>query len=295
MGGGFGSKSTLGNYGRIAVALSRQAQAPVRIVLDREEEQMDAGNRPATWQRLRIGAKRDGSLTAISLAELRHGRRRARRRRRQFRPGAVRLSQFRSWRSMTCSSMPDRAARCARRAIRRAPSGSSRRSTNWPSGFPSTRWRCATASTRARCDAKSGGSAPSGSAGTGATRPAPIAGPVKRGLGVAQSLWGANVQINSACEVRVLRDGSVEVLSSVQDIGTGIGTVLAQVVAEVLGLRPEQITVRIGDTEFPAGPPSYGSRTTASITPPARTAAWRVLQTLFREAALASERRPPRI
>ena len=112
-------------------------------------------------------------------------------------------------------------------------------------------------------------------------------GPVKRGLGVAQSLWGANVQINSACEVRVMRDGSVEVLSSVQDIGTGIGTVLAQVVAEVFGLRPEDITVRIGDTEFPAGPPSYGSRTTASITPPARTAAWRVLQSLFREAALA--------
>jgi xanthine dehydrogenase YagR molybdenum-binding subunit len=45
--------------------------------------------------------------------------------------------------------------------------------------------------------------------------------------------------------------------------------------------------VRIGDTEFPAGPPSYGSRTTASITPPARTAAWRVLQLLFGEAALA--------
>jgi xanthine dehydrogenase YagR molybdenum-binding subunit len=112
-------------------------------------------------------------------------------------------------------------------------------------------------------------------------------GPVKRGIGVAQSIWGANVQTNSACEVRIHRDGLVEVLSSVQDIGTGIGTVLAQVVAEVLGLRPEDITVRIGDTEFPAGPPSYGSRTTASITPPARSAAWRALQSLLRVAAPA--------
>jgi xanthine dehydrogenase YagR molybdenum-binding subunit len=84
-----------------------------------------------------------------------------------------------------------------------------------------------------------------------------------------------------------MRDGSVEVLSSVQDIGTGTGTVLAQTVAEVLGLRPEQITVRIGDTEFPPGPPSYGSRATASVTPPARTAAWRVLQSLFGEAGCA--------
>ena len=44
--------------------------------------------------------------------------------------------------------------------------------------------------------------------------------------------------------------------------------------------------MRIGDTAFPPGPPSYGSRTTASITPPARVAAWRVLQALLREAAL---------
>ena len=117
-------------------------------------------------------------------------------------------------------------------------------------------------------------------------------GPIKRGLGVAQSLWGANVQINSSCEVRVMRDGSVEVLSSVQDIGTGTGTVMAQVVAEVLGLPAEAITVRIGDTEFPAGPPSYGSRATASITPPARTAAWRALLALCRATAPALSAAP---
>ena len=67
MGGGFGSKSGAGNYVRAAVALSRQAGAPVRIVLDRKEEHLDSGNRPATVQKLRIGAKRDGTLTAISL------------------------------------------------------------------------------------------------------------------------------------------------------------------------------------------------------------------------------------
>ena len=51
---------------RIAVTLSRQANAPVRLSLDRHEEQLDAGNRPATLQTLRIGAKRDGTLTAIA-------------------------------------------------------------------------------------------------------------------------------------------------------------------------------------------------------------------------------------
>ena len=69
MGGGFGSKSSLGTYGRYAVMLSRQARAPVRLVFDRAEEQLDSGNRPATWQHLRIGARRDGTLTALSLVE----------------------------------------------------------------------------------------------------------------------------------------------------------------------------------------------------------------------------------
>jgi xanthine dehydrogenase YagR molybdenum-binding subunit len=35
----------------------------------------------------------------------------------------------------------------------------------------------------------------------------------------------------------------------VQDIDSGIRTLLAQVVAEELGLRPEDISVRIGNTE----------------------------------------------
>ncbi len=98
---------------------------------------------------------------------------------------------------------------------------------------------------------------------------------------MAQSLWGANVQTTAFIEVRVHRDGTVEALSSVQDIGSGIGVVIAQAIAETLGLEPEQITVRIGDTAYPPGPPSYGSRTTASITPPARVAAYKLLQQLI--------------
>ena len=119
-----------------------------------------------------------------------------------------------------------------------------------------------------------------------------IPGGIKRGMGMAQSLWGANVQTASFVEVRILRDGSVEARSSVQDIGSGIGVVIAQTIAETLGLTPEQIKVLIGDTLYPPGPPSYGSRTTASITPPARVAAWKLLQLLFAEAALALNAAP---
>ena len=291
MGGGFGSKSSLGSYGRIAVLLSRQAQAPVRLVLTRTEEQMDSGNRPGTWQRLRVGARRDGTLTAISLLS--------------YGTAGVALGAGVGNFAQALYRCPNFEASQYDVFINAGPGCAMRAPGNTPGawGMEQTidelaqRLLLDPLVLRDRID-------PSGvrreERRIGAERigwhrrhaPGADPGPVKRGLGVAQSLWGANVQLNSSCEVRVLRDGSVQILSSVQDIGTGISTVLAQVVAEVLGLSPEAVNVRIGDTEFPSGPPSYGSRTTASITPPARTAAWRVLQKLLREAAVALEVSP---
>jgi xanthine dehydrogenase YagR molybdenum-binding subunit len=106
-------------------------------------------------------------------------------------------------------------------------------------------------------------------------------GSVKRGIGMAQSFWPGIVQTNASCEVRLQRDGVIELRSSVQDIGSGIRTVLAQVVAEELGLRPEDVSIRIGDTDFPEGPSSGGSKTTGSITPATRKAACQVRQALF--------------
>lgn len=285
MGGGFGSKSSLGNYGRIAVSLSRQAKAPVRLILTRKEEQMDSGNRPATWQRLRIGARRDGSLTAISLLS--------------YGTAGVALGAGVGFVASGLYACPNFEGAQYDVFINAGPGCAMRAPGNAPGAFGmeqaidelAEKLALDPVLLRDRID-------PSpvrkeerriGAERIGWQRRCPPGsdpGPVKRGMGMAQSLWGSNVQLNSACEVRVMRDGSVEVLSSVQDIGTGIGTVMAQTVAEVMGLRAQDIAVRIGDTEFPAGPPSYGSRTTASTTPPARTAAWRALQALLREAAL---------
>jgi xanthine dehydrogenase YagR molybdenum-binding subunit len=291
MGGGFGSKSSLGNYGRIAVALSRQAQAPVRIILDRQEEQMDSGNRPGTWQRLRIGAKRDGSLTAISLVS--------------YGTAGVAVGAGIGNVAQAMYACANYEAAQHDVFINAGPGCAMRGPGNTPGAWAveqaidelAERLSIDPLELRDRIDLSP---VRREERRIGAERigwqrrhaPGADPGPIKRGLGVAQSLWGANVQTNCACEVRIMRDGSVEVLSGVQDIGTGIGTVLAQVVAEVLGLRVDQITVRIGDTEFPAGPPSYGSRTTASITPAARTAASQVLQSLFHEAALALNAAP---
>jgi xanthine dehydrogenase YagR molybdenum-binding subunit len=91
--------------------------------------------------------------------------------------------------------------------------------------------------------------------------------------------------MNSSCEVRISRDGSVELMSAVQDLGTGTKTMLAVVVAEELGIPPANVVIRIGDTRFPIGPDSGGSVTTGSISPAVRNAAWQAKQQLFAAVA----------
>jgi xanthine dehydrogenase YagR molybdenum-binding subunit len=71
----------------------------------------------------------------------------------------------------------------------------------------------------------------------------------------------------------------------VQDIGTGTKTLIAQVVAEELGLKPKDVTVRIGDTSWLPGPPSGGSMTASSITPAVRNAAYKAKQQFLQQVA----------
>jgi xanthine dehydrogenase YagR molybdenum-binding subunit len=62
----------------------------------------------------------------------------------------------------------------------------------------------------------------------------------------------------------VNRDGSAVVETAAHDIGTGTYTVFGQVAADVLGLRPARVTVRLGDTRLPESHPAIGSSTMAN-------------------------------
>src|SRR5690606_17523610 len=70
MGGGFGAKQMAWKHSVIAALLSRRTGRPVQLLLDREAESLAAGNRNATRQEVRLGAKRDGTLTAIDVRVL---------------------------------------------------------------------------------------------------------------------------------------------------------------------------------------------------------------------------------
>jgi xanthine dehydrogenase YagR molybdenum-binding subunit len=284
MGGGFGAKFGAGHYGVVAVELSRRARAPVRLVLDRREQHTAVGNRPGTLQQLTLGAARDGTLTAIDLVS--HG------------TGGIATGGGVGWAAQRM--FPARAFRSRQHDVfTHAGPGAAFRAPGMPQGVfaldqlvdeLAERLGVDSLALRDRLDVeRDGGDASDrlarrlerriGADKIGWARrhkPGAEKGPIKTGIGVGTSMWRRIVDMNSACEVRLARDGSVQLRSSVMDIGTGTRTALAMVLAEDLGLRPEDIDVRIGDTRWPIGPASGGSKTLVGITPAVRQAAHEV-------------------
>jgi xanthine dehydrogenase YagR molybdenum-binding subunit len=279
-GGGFGAKYGIGNFGLLAINLSRKAGAPVRLMLDRREEHVSSGSRPDSRQRLKVGAKRDGSLTAISVESYGTG---------GVAGGAgigfahnmmypcpnVREEQY----DVFTNAGPCAAFRAPGQvqgifALEQAIDELADRLQMDPLTLRDVIDTNSTDDAKARRVERRIGAAKVG--WTARRGPGSDRGPVKRGVGVAQSQWLSVIHPPTVCEVRVTDDGSVEAFSAAQDVGTGTRTILAQVVAEELGLRPEQIGSYIGDTRYPTGPASGGSRVTGSLTPAARNAAYKV-------------------
>ncbi|MBA3460852.1 MAG: molybdopterin-dependent oxidoreductase [Deltaproteobacteria bacterium] len=291
MGGGFGAKFGGGHFGVVAVELSRRAKAPVRLVLDRREQHTAVGNRPSTLQQLTLGATRTGELAAVDLishgtAGIGTGAGVGWAAQRLFPAGAVRSRQY----DVFVHAGPGAAFRApgqpqgvfgldqlvdelAERVGMDSLDYRDRLDVDERDGSPTSPERVARKLERRIGADKIGWK----------NRHAPGAekGPIKTGIGVATSSWRRIVDMDSACEVRIARDGSIQLRSSVMDIGTGTRTALAMILAEDFGVRPEDIHVQIGDTRWPIGPSSGGSKTLVGITPAVRQAAHEVKAKLF--------------
>jgi xanthine dehydrogenase YagR molybdenum-binding subunit len=83
------------------------------------------------------------------------------------------------------------------------------------------------------------------------------------GQGVAAAIF-THWRWPGKARVTLQGDGSALVEAAAHDIGTGTYTVMGQVAAEVLGLTPERVTVRLGDTRLPESHPAIGSATMAN-------------------------------
>ena len=283
MGGGFGAKFGAGNEGVVAANLSRKANAPVKLMLDRRQEHIVC-NRPDSHQKLKIGAKHDGTLTAISLTS--------------YGTAGVGTGAGTAGPATNMYKCPNLLTEEYDVFINAGP-GAAFRAPGHPQGcfaFEQTiddladKLKMDPMALREKIDENPARKVerqiilertnwknrrPAGS----------DTGPVKRGMGIAQSVWYRFVSMDSSCEVRVSKDGSVELMSAVQDLGTGTKTMLAIVVAEEFGIPPASVGIRIGDTRFPIGPDSGGSVTAGSITPAVRNAAYQAKQKLFAAVA----------
>jgi 4-hydroxybenzoyl-CoA reductase subunit alpha len=127
---------------------------------------------------------------------------------------------------------------------------------------------------------------------------------VRRGLGFACSHYisGASKPVNwtgephATVKIKLDFDGSIVVLSGAADIGQGSTTILAQAVAEVLGLDLSRVRVVTGDSEVvPKDNGSYSSRVTFMVGNAAIDAARNLKAVLVAAAARKLEAKPEEI
>jgi len=116
--------------------------------------------------------------------------------------------------------------------------------------------------------------------------PVEVNGPKRKGIGISLGINGSLYMPYSAT-VKMNHDGTASVMSSATEIGQGCATAMAQVVAEALGLRYEDVSVLMADTiATPAGTGNIGSCGTSSAIAAAKHAADDARHKIF---ALASQ------
>jgi xanthine dehydrogenase YagR molybdenum-binding subunit len=84
------------------------------------------------------------------------------------------------------------------------------------------------------------------------------------GWGMATGVWEA-LQMETAARIVLTENGHAEVACAFSDIGTGTYTIMAQVTADMLGLPLDNVTVKLADSTLPQAPVEGGSWTAASV------------------------------
>jgi CO/xanthine dehydrogenase Mo-binding subunit len=284
MGGGFGSKNGPGDYTYIAIALAGKTGRPVRCALTRREENLATGNRNSTIQRLRAGARSDGTLVALegeyvnavgwagwsgptygplemlyaceNVRTLTHGAKLNLPPNAAFRaPGFVE-GTF----GLECL-LDELAGRLELDPLELRRRNHADRDLADGRPFSSKNllecYRRAEPHWARRDEVR-----------------ARSKGPVRRGTGLASQIWYGGGGPPSYAGVRVSSDGHATVLTAMQDIGTGSRTAMAQIAAEELGLPLERVRVSLGDSaKGTYASISAGSSTTPSMGPAVRAAA----------------------
>jgi xanthine dehydrogenase YagR molybdenum-binding subunit len=288
MGGGFGSKFGADAWGVACATLAKKAGRPVKMMLERDHELMEAGARPSMYGSVKIGAKKDGTLVAWDSQSWGTGGPAAGgipslpyifkipNTRVKHTAVLTNIGPERAWRApnhpqmclITMSAFEDLAAKLdmdpydlMMKNIELTGARSSNYSDELAKAAEMIDWK---KKWHPRGDKTPG--------------------PVKRGLGLSIHTWGGRGN-QSNCNATIHPDGTCEVSLGSQDLGTGARTIIGIVAAETYGLPLEAVTVNIGDTKYPPAGPSGGSTTSGGVSSATRMAATDALNQLFKVVA----------
>jgi xanthine dehydrogenase YagR molybdenum-binding subunit len=282
VGGGFGSKASLGMETIAAIELARAAGAPVRIAFDRHEELSVTGYRPAAEMKIALLPSEQGELKALSLTA-------------HADTGAATNSTIAALARLIYPA--EAKALADFDVVSNLPAGAPFRG---PGGPPmafaleqaideaALRMKVDPIALRKRWDPDPNRQrlydwAMDLDLWRGRKTAASQGGRYRRGVGVATGYWLYLWQPGSKVEVAV-KGGRLIASTATQDIGTGTRTVIANTIAHEFGLEPHEVEVRIGDSRLPEGPGSGGSRVTASVIPPLLLAVQQLKDAIQRNA-----------
>jgi 4-hydroxybenzoyl-CoA reductase alpha subunit len=307
-GGGFGGKSDPFAHEIVVAHLSRVTGRPVKICLTREEVFYCHRGRHPTLMKVRTGVKSDGAVTAMHFQTLLDGG--------GYGSYGVASTYYTGALQTVTYKIPTYRFEGARVFTNKPPCGPKR-----GHGTPQPRFALEAQLDKIACDLgldpaelrKSQLQPPDsltanflrvGSMGLGACIDKVVAAsgwkkrrgrmPEGRGLGLACSsyLCGAGLPIywnsmpQSGVQLKLDRGGGVTIFCGSTDIGQGSDTILAAIVAEILGIDPFDIRVVTGDTDLtPVDLGSYSSRVTLMTGNAAIQAAERAREMLVTAAA----------
>jgi xanthine dehydrogenase YagR molybdenum-binding subunit len=271
IGGGFGVKLFLRADAVLAALAAREAKRPVKVALPRPFLMNNTTHRPATIQRIRIGAGRDGKITAIAheswSGDLAGGGPEvAVQQTRLLYAGANRMTAMR----LATLDLPEGNAMRApgeapgMMALEIAMDEMAERLGLDPVEFriindtqvdPENPERPFSHRNLVGCLRT--GAERFGWQGRSKQPGARREGNWLIGMGVAAAFRN-NLVLNSGARVRLDREGIVTVETDMTDIGTGSYTIIAQTAAEMLGVPIEKVAVSLGDSRFPVSSGSGG-------------------------------------
>ncbi|TYC96869.1 aldehyde oxidoreductase molybdenum-binding subunit PaoC [Novosphingobium sp. BW1] len=279
VGGGFGGKLFLRSDAVLAALGARAAGRPVKLAMARPFIANNTTHRPATRQRIRIGATTDGTITAIahesgSGDQPNGGPEAAVLQTRLLYAGAHRLTSMR----LAVLDLPEGNAMRAPgeapglMALEIAMDEMAEKLGMDPIAFrvkndtqvdPEMPDRQFSQRQLVRCLTE-------GAQRFGWSRRNATPGRVRDGrwlvgMGVA-SAFRNHMNMTSAARVRLGRDGIVTVETDMTDIGTGSYTIIAQTAAEMMGVPVDAVVVKLGSSDFPVSAGSGGQFGAANAT-----------------------------